>query len=88
MSDPHARRRLQNLAPKCEVSASDPHAREVVSLIRGEVGALEKHGDGPGRGHKRVDNINSFTDPKGGTSSTYLLKRLIRTRAGEKCKVF
>jgi hypothetical protein len=36
------------------------------------------HGEGPGRGHKRVDNINSFTE--GGTDPTYILRRLKRDR--------
>jgi hypothetical protein len=38
--------------------------------------ALGEHGDGPGRGNKRVDNIKSFN--QGGTDATYLLKRLKR----------
>lgn len=39
---------------------------------------LNDHGNGPGRGNKRVDNINSFNEPKGGTSKAYLLRRLSR----------
>jgi hypothetical protein len=46
---------------------------DVQQLIKGEVGALPKHGE-IGRG--RVDNINPKT--RGGTSPTYLLRRLKR----------
>ena len=51
---------------------------DVVRIVQGEVGALGEHGDGPGRGHKRVDNINSLTPTKGGTDPTYLLARMKR----------
>ncbi len=39
---------------------------------------LAEHGNGPGRGNKRVYIINSFTG--GGTSEAYLIRRLKRDR--------
>ena len=37
---------------------------------------LQEHGNGPGRGNKRVDNIKSFNES--GTSKSYLLRRMAR----------
>ena len=45
-------------------------------LLLAEVPALGEHGDGPGRGNKRVDNVKSFI--QGGNDSSYALKRLKR----------
>ena len=39
---------------------------------------LQEHGNGPGRGNKRVDNIKSFNES--GTSKSYLLRRMARER--------
>ena len=41
---------------------------------------LAEHGNGPGRGHKRVDNIKSFDATAGGTSADYLAARIKRDR--------
>jgi len=45
-----------------------------------EVEALAKHGNGPGRGNKRVDNVNSFSEVKGGNKADYLAARIKRDR--------
>ena len=42
-----------------------------------ETHPLPEHGDGPGRGHKRDDNIISFQQ---GTSADYLARRIARDR--------
>ncbi len=45
-------------------------------VLAGELNPeLKGHGNGPGRGHKRDDNIMSFPQ---GTSETYALRRLRR----------
>jgi len=51
---------------------------EAVRLIRGEVPAAGEHGNGPGRGNKRGDNITSFNSR--GTQADYTLARLKRDR--------
>ena len=45
-------------------------------LLLAEVPALGEHGDGPGRGNKRPDNVRSFNEY--GNDSNYTLKRLKR----------
>ena len=39
---------------------------------------LKEHGNGPGRGNKRGDNITSFNEQERGTKAAYLLARLAR----------
>lgn len=51
---------------------------EAVRLIRAEMPQVGEHGNGPGRGNKRPDNIMSFNNY--GTSAAHALARLKRDR--------